>query len=105
MSEVIKKEQKEYIVEVMRKVEKIILTPEGDFENVNIKELRSIHADINFLIESLNRYINLFENIIDFLTLWESFKHKGSFESAFKIYLTKIHSANMPYSGEDSIPF
>ncbi|MBA7586421.1 hypothetical protein ES695_07210 [Candidatus Atribacteria bacterium 1244-E10-H5-B2] len=104
MSEIIKKEQKEKIVEVMRRVEKIILTPEGDFENVNLKLLQSMQADIRFLVNRLNRYINMLENIEDFKELWESLIGKSNFESAFKIYLTKIHGANMP-GGEDDIPF
>ncbi|MBA7531569.1 hypothetical protein ES705_23782 [subsurface metagenome] len=104
MSEIIKKEQKEKIVEVMRRVEKIILTPESDFENVNLEELQSMYADMRILIIGLNRYKNMLENIKDFKDIWDSFKRKGNFESAFKTYLVKIHSANMSYD-EDSIPF
>jgi hypothetical protein len=104
MSEIEEKELREKVVKVMRIVEKVILTPEGNFENVDIEELQSIHADMNFLVNSLNRYMNMLENIIHFKELWESFKSKGNFESAFKIYLTKIHGTNMP-GGEDSIPF
>ncbi|MBA7567023.1 hypothetical protein ES695_07325 [Candidatus Atribacteria bacterium 1244-E10-H5-B2] len=103
MSEIIKKEQKEKIVEIMRRVEKIILTPESDFENVNLEELRSMYADMRILIIGLNRYKNMLENVKDFKDIWESFKSKGNFESTFKIYLVKTHSANMSYD-EDSIP-
>ncbi len=104
MSEIEEKELREKVVKVMRKVEKIILTPEGDFENMSLKLLQYMHADMNFLINSLNRYMNMLEKIRDFKDLWDSFKRKDNFESAFKIYLAQIHGYNMP-GGEDSIPF
>lgn len=102
MSEIVKKEQEEEVVKVMRRVEKIILTPEGDFENVNLKLLQSMHADMNFLINSLTRYMNMLEKIKDFKDLWDCIKNKGDYLTVFKIYIAKIHGETFPH---DDIPF